>query len=210
MPVFQVTSRTVQPSGPPKKRPTGLRRWRYAALRQVIGGLIFTALAILLFRAGLSILFFILLPVCTSLIWARSQLSKLLHGTLLYGMLTIGLELIYFGGITGIQFLIHTPGFGLLFLYHGPPVAMIIVVTTTLAWAVMLAPLHTYAQSLIDQRFNRHHYEAARAIEAFSSTLREEIDLEKVRDGLLAVVQQTMHPQAVSVWVGKGGGFFCT
>ncbi len=53
---------------------------------------------------------------------------------------------------------------------------MIIVVTTTLAWAVMLAPLHTYVQSLIDQRFNRHHYEAARAIEAFSSTLREEID----------------------------------
>jgi len=141
--------------------------------------------------------------VSTSLIWARSQLSKLLHGTLLYGILTISLELIYFGGITGIQFLIHTPGFGLLFLYHGPPIDLIVVVTTTLAWAVILAPLHTYAQALIEQRFNRRDYEAARAVEAFTSTLREEIDLDKVRDGLLAVVQQTMQPQAVSVWVRK-------
>jgi serine phosphatase RsbU (regulator of sigma subunit) len=170
-------------------------------MRQVVVGLIFAALAILLFITGLSYLFFILLPVCLSFITTRSQLSNLLHGTLLYDVLTIGLALIYFGGITGIQFFIHTPGFGLLFLVHGSPVPFIIVVTTTLAWVVILAPLYTYAQALIDQRFNRRNYEAARAIEAFTSTLREEIDLDKVRDGLLAVVQKTMHPQSVSVWV---------
>jgi len=144
-----------------------------------------------------------MLPVLMSLIVTRSQLSNLIHGTLLYGVLTIGLELLYFGGITGIQFLIHTPGFGLLFFYHGPPVALIIVVTTTLAWAVILTPLHTYVQALIDQHFNRRKNEAARAVSAFTSTLREEIDLDKVCDGLLAVVQKTMQPRAVSVWTRK-------
>jgi hypothetical protein len=66
-------------------------------------------------------LFFILLPVAMSIIITPSQLSNLLHGTLLSGVLTICLELIYFGGLTGIQFFIHTPGFGLLFLVHAPP-----------------------------------------------------------------------------------------
>jgi serine phosphatase RsbU (regulator of sigma subunit) len=138
-----------------------------------------------------------------SLIVTRSQLSNLLHGTLLYDVLTIGLELLYFGGITAIQLLIHTPGFGLLFFYHGPPVALIIVVTTTLAWAVILAPMHTYAQALIDQRFNRRKYEAARAIEDFTLTLREELDLDKVRDGLFAVIQKTMQPRSIFLWTRK-------
>ncbi len=201
MAIFQVSSRMVQLPGPPKKRPTRVRQLWYDVLRLAVGGLIIGALVTLLSSIGLSILFFLLLPVCVSLIVTRSQLSNLLHGTLLYGVFTIGLALIYFSGITGIQFLIHTPGFGLLFLYHGPPVSMIVVVTTTLAWAVILAPLYTYAQALIERRFNRRDYEAARAVEAFTSTLREEIDLDKVRDGLLAVVQKTMQPQSVSVWV---------
>ncbi len=203
MPVFEVISSIAQHPGPPKRRSTRLSRWQDAIQRQAVGGLIIAALIIGLSSVGLSYLFFIMLPVLMSLIVTRSQLSNLIHGTLLYGVLTIGLDLLYFGGITGIQFLIHTPGFGLLFFYHGPPVALIIVVTTTLAWAVILTPLHTYVQALIDQRFNRRKNEAARAVEAFTSTLREEIDLGKVRDGLLAVIQKTMQPRAVSVWTRK-------
>lgn len=203
MPVFEVTSRVVRHHGPQKRRPTRLSRWQEAIQRQAVGGLIIAVLIIGLSSVGLSYLFFIMLPVLMSLIVTRSQLSNLMHGTLLYGVLTIGLELLYFGGITGIQFLIHTPGFGLLFFYHGPPVALIIVVTTTLAWAVILTPLHTHVQALIDQHFNRRKNEAARAVEAFTSTLREEIDLNKVCDGLLAVVQKTMQPRAVSVWTRK-------
>jgi hypothetical protein len=146
--VFQVSSRSVQSSGPPKKRPTRIRKWWFTVLRIVCGGLIIAALANLLFIVGLSILFFLLLPVCISLIWTPSQLSKLLHGSLLYSVLTIGLALIYYGAIIGIEFLIHTPGFGLLLLYHGPPVSLIVVVTTTLTWAIILAPLHTSIQAL--------------------------------------------------------------
>jgi serine phosphatase RsbU (regulator of sigma subunit) len=203
MPVFEVSSSSVRHHGPQKRRPTRLSQWQDAIQRQAVGGLIIAVLIIGLSSVGLSYLFFIMLPVLMSLIVTRSQLSNLIHGTLLYGVLTIGLELLYFGGITGIQFLIHTPGFGLLFFYHGPPVALIIVVTTTLAWAVILTPLHTYVQALIDQHFNRRKNEAARAVSAFTSTLREEIDLDKVCDGLLAVVQKTMQPRAISVWTRK-------
>ena len=200
MSIFQVSSRTVQTPGPSKNRIRSLSRWRYVVLRYTIGVIIIGILVELLSSVGLSALFFILLPVIVGLAATRSQLSNLLHGTLLYNVLTIGLALIYYGAITGIQFFIHTPGFGLLFLYHGPSPGLIVVVTTTLAWAVILAPLYTYMQALINQRFKGPDYEAARAVEAFTSTLREEIDLDKVRDGLLAVVQKTMQPQSFSVW----------
>ncbi len=117
MPTFQAVSRSVQSSGSPKKRPTCMRKWLYNILRIVCGGLFIVAIANLLFIFGLSIFFFLLLPVCLSLIWTPSQLSKLLHGTLLYSVFTIGLAVIYYSAITGIELLIHTPGFGLLFRY---------------------------------------------------------------------------------------------
>ena len=200
MPTFQVVSRSVQSSGSPKKRPTRMRKWLYNILRIVCGGLIIVAIANLLFIFGLSILFFLLLPVCLSLIWTPSQLSKLLHGTLLYSVFTIGLAIIYYSAITGIELLIHTPGFGLLFRYHGPPVSLIIVVTTTLAWAIILAPLHSFAQTLIERRFNVRDREVRKAIEEFTATLREEIDLNHLNDRFLAVIQRTMQPYSLSLW----------
>jgi serine phosphatase RsbU (regulator of sigma subunit) len=199
MPTFQVVSRSVKSSGPPKKRPTHLRKWLYYILRIVCAGLIAALIANLLFKFGLSILFFLLLPVSLNFIWTPSQLSKLFHGTLLYGLLTVGLAIIYYSAIAGIEFLIHTPGFGLLFRYHGPPVSLIIVVTTTLAWAIMLAPLHSFAQSRIERRFNVRDREMRKATEDFTATLREEIDLSHLRDRFLTVIQQTMQPYTVSL-----------
>lgn len=201
MPVFQVTSRTALAPGSPRKPARRLNWWQYAILRYLIGALIIYELVRFLSSVGLSFLFFLLLPVGMTFIVTRSQLSRLLHGTLLYNVLTIGLALMYYSAITGIEFFIHTPGFGLLFLVHGPPIPLFIVVTTTLTWAVILAPLYTYGQAFINQRFKGPDYEAAKAIETFTSTLREEIDLDKVRNGLLAVIQKTMQPQSVSVWV---------
>ncbi len=203
MPVFEVTSRITKQAGTARKRRTRVRRWWRAFVQFDIAALIVGVMASVLFIANLANLFFILLPVCVYFVWSPFQLSRLLHGTWLYAILTICLEILYYSAITGIEFFIHTPGFGLLYLYHGPPIPMIIVVTTTLAWAVILAPLHTFTQTFIERRFNRRDYEAARAVQAFTSTLREEIDLDRVRDGLLAVVQQTMRPQASSLWVRK-------
>lgn len=199
MPVFQIASKTTQSPGVFKQ----MRPRSYAVVQHIARVFILAAFAALLFLTHLFILFFLLLPVGMSIFVTRSQFSNLIHGTWLYTALTLGLAFVYFGSIAAIQVLIHTPGFGVLFFYHGPPVSLFIVVTTTLTWAVLLTPLYTYGQAFIDQRFNRRNYEAARAIEAFASTLREEIDLDKVRDGLLTVVQQTMQPHIVSFWVRK-------
>jgi len=56
-------------------------------------------------------------------------------------------------------------------------------------------------QNLIDRRFYRRKYDAAKITAAFSSTLRSEVDLDQLREQLLAVVQETMQPSHVSLWV---------
>ena len=200
MPAFQVVSRDVQSSGIPKKRLKRSRKWWFNILRIAFTGLIIVVIANLLFFFGLSILFFLLLPVCLSLLWTPSQLSKILHGTLLYGVLTIGLLIIYYSAIAGIEILIHTPGFGLLFRYHGPPVSLIIVVTTTLAWAIILSPLYSYTQTLIERHFNIRDREMRIAIREFTATLRQEIDLNNLIDRFLLVIQRTIQPSSISLW----------
>ncbi len=186
MAIFQVSSRTVQPPGPPKKRPRRVHQRWYAVLRRLtVGGLIIAALATLLGKLGLSSLFFILLPVCVSILTARSYL----YNRNMF-LLTTGLALIYFGAVTGWELLTHRPG-----------TSEIIVVTTTLALAVLFEPARARVQSFMEQRFHLRDDEAIKAVEAFNSTLREEIDLDQLRERLFAVVQETMQPQSISVWV---------
>ncbi len=200
MPVYRVSSRTRQSPGSARNRPR-IQWWMYAIIQRVVTASIVAIIATLLFKVGLSYMFFLLLPVSMSMVISRGQLSKLLHGTFLYGVLTIFLAMLYYGCVTAIEIFIHTPGFGLLYRYHGQPIAVYIVVTTTFAWAIILAPPYNWVQGMIDRRFNLRDFEARRAVEAFTSALREEIDLDKICNGLFAVVQKVMQPISVSIWV---------
>ena len=122
------------------------------------------------------------------------DIDLLINRTLVYTILTGVLALIYFGCV----FLLQTLAGGLMGQAKQSPV---VIVGSTLAIAVLFQPLRTRIQAIIDRRFYRHKYDAERTLAAFSSTLRNEMDLNQLSEHVVAVVQETMQPTHVSLWL---------
>src|SRR5579864_229801 len=201
MPVYQVLSRSVPTAAPPQKKHRRFRPEWFAVLRFVLaiagaGGLF----GLLTLFKGPSDTIFILLPVLVYLAAVQFQrfnfkvpvfvFNLVFNNTPLYLLLTICLAFVYYGGITGIELLTHQT-----INSH------IILISTALTWTVMLDPLRVYCQRYIERRFNSRNREGARAIEAFTSTLREEIDLDQLCERFLTVIQKTLQPYSVSLCI---------
>jgi serine phosphatase RsbU (regulator of sigma subunit) len=202
MPAFQVTSRIVSSSPPPKKKPRRLRQEWVAIISFIsaiggAGGLF----ALILTNVKIPDNFaFVLLPVFVyfAITQFRSytfkvpmfMLNVFLNGTPAYLLLTLCFGFVFYGAITGLELLTH----------QDPAAPHIIFVTTTLAIAIMFDPVRGYIQKRIELRFNRRNREAIRAVQTFTSTLREEIDIDQLRDRFLTLIQQIMHPYSVSLW----------
>jgi hypothetical protein len=71
--------------------------------------------------------------------------------------------------------------------------------------AARFNPLRRRVQHAVDRQFNRARYDADEAVAAFTGRLKDAVDLDSVRDDLTGVVQQTLEPAHLSVWVSRGG-----
>jgi hypothetical protein len=120
------------------------------------------------------------------------EIDLIINRTLVYGSLTAMLVALYFGGIVVLQ---------RLFVVLTGEQSTLAVVASTLLIAALFTPLRRLIQGFIDRRFYRRKYDVRKTLETFSASLRDETDLDALRDDLLGVVTETMQPAHVSLWL---------
>ncbi len=144
-------------------------------------------------EAGFTLPLFLPLSFGFAMLHSRLwDIDVLINRTLVYSTLTAILTLVYVGLVIGLQVLLR----GIISQDNS-----VAIVISTLAIYILFQPLRRRIQRIIDRRFYRSKYDAAKTVAAFSATLRQEVDLDQLREQLLAVVQETMQPTLVSLWL---------
>jgi hypothetical protein len=139
--------------------------------------------------------FFLIIPLAIGFAMLRSRLwdiDVIINKALVYGLLSALLAAVYAGLIIGLQFLLGG------IIKQNNDVA---IVVSTLAIAALFQPLRSRIQRVIDHRFYRRKYDAARTLASFSATLRTEVDLPTLSEHPVRVVEETMQPTSVSLWL---------
>jgi hypothetical protein len=116
------------------------------------------------------------------------DLDRIVSRTVAYGLLTVLLGLGYAGMVLGLGRLLGRD-------------SSLVVAAATLAVAALFQPARRRIQQAVDRRFNRRRHDTAETIQAFSTHLRDQLDLDTLRGELLAVVDQTMQPTQASLWL---------
>ena len=134
------------------------------------------------------------IPVAAGIAILRYHLydiDLIINRTLVYGIVTGILGLVYYGIVIAAQQLVS----------DRLAASEILVAGSTLTVAALFGPVRTYIQEAVDRRFNRRKYDARRTIETFGARLRDEVDLDSVTRDLIDVVNETMEPSHVRLWL---------
>jgi hypothetical protein len=123
------------------------------------------------------------------------DIDLIIRRTLVYSILTVCLTLVYFGSVVVLQQLFTTA------TGRQSPAA---IVLSTLAIAALFTPFRRRIQTFIDRRFYRRKYNAERVLATFGSTLREKVDLDQLTNSIQGVVEETMQPAHLSLWLRRG------
>jgi hypothetical protein len=160
-----------------------------------VAGVVRVAPSLGTLAAGLALLGLTGLPVAAGLAILKYRLydiDRLINRTLVYGLLTALLVSVYAGAV-----LVLGQVFG--GVTEDPPSWAL--AGATLSVAALFQPARRRIQAVVDRRFNRRKYDAAKTVEAFSARLRDEIDLDALSAELLAVAHQTMQPTTAALWL---------
>jgi len=136
-----------------------------------------------------------LIPIAAAIAILRYRLwdiDLVIRRTLVYGVLTLSLGLIYFGSVVVMQSLVTAAG--------GSRSAFVTVISTLII-AALFTPLRQRIQSVIDRRFSRKKYNAEKIVAAFGASLRDQVDLEELCQNLLYVVDSAMQPERMGLWL---------
>jgi len=125
------------------------------------------------------------------------DIDVIIRRTLQYTLLTGLLALVYFGSVVVLQN---------VFVGVTGQQSQVVVVVSTLAIAALFTPLRRRVQAFIDQRFFRKKYNAEQTLARFAIVARDEVDMDKLTTALLGVVQETMQPEKVSLWLAREKG----
>lgn len=155
-------------------------------LKAIVGILCFTLLP------GVFFAIFLGIAVLRSKLW---DIDVLIRRTVTYTLVTALLLIVFFGSVLILQQLFAS--------VTGAKQNELVTVLSTLGIAALFVPLRKRIQAVIDRRFNRARYDTQQVLNDFASTVRDETDLEELTARLMEVVDETMQPKSLSLWLKK-------